>query len=373
MKKSKKQIFIFNQYYYPAIKAGGPVKSLKLLCEVLKDKFDISIFTSSFDIDKKKIFRKKNKNLNIINFDSYIDILKFLFQNFFNKKRNSVFYFNSFFNVKYTILPLIFMKFFALKNKVILAPRGELFDTEIKKKFIKKIIYIIFFKFFLKKNIIFHATSLDEKKIINKIFDKNKINILPNLIEINKKIFYLKKIKEPFKFIFYSRISPKKNLLMTLNVLSKLNFPIIFHIYGPIENKIYWKSIKSKISYLNKNNNQLNISYKGVVKSNPYKIINNYNFFILLSDSENFGHVIFESIYSKCIPIITSNAPWTILSKFKCGLLLDNKNLNLNKIRKFIKRSKINSKEIQNKLEQIVKRTYSKQKKLKYEKLFINS
>ena len=56
MKKTKKQILIFNQYFYPATKAGGPVKSLKLLRDLLKFKFDISIFTSSFDIDGKKVF-----------------------------------------------------------------------------------------------------------------------------------------------------------------------------------------------------------------------------------------------------------------------------------------------------------------------------
>ena len=62
MKKSKKQIFIFNQYYYPAFKAGGPIKSIKLIKDELEEKFKISIFTSPFDIDKKSVFNfKKNK------------------------------------------------------------------------------------------------------------------------------------------------------------------------------------------------------------------------------------------------------------------------------------------------------------------------
>jgi len=56
MKKLKKHIYIFNQFFYPAYKAGGPVKSLKLIKEQLDNKFEIIVFTSSYDIDKRKIF-----------------------------------------------------------------------------------------------------------------------------------------------------------------------------------------------------------------------------------------------------------------------------------------------------------------------------
>ena len=338
----------------------------------LKYKFKIRVLTSSFDIDKKRIFKRKSKNIGIENVDNYYEILKFLLKNFLFTKTNAVLYFNSFFNLKFTILPIIFIKIFAFKHNIILAPRGELFKSEIKKKLLKKKIYIFFFKIFLKKRVIFHATSIDEKKIINQLFDKNKVKYFPNLIEIKKKIYKSRLIKEPFRIVFFSRISPKKNLLKTIDILSKTNIPIIFHIYGPIESFNYWNSIKLKISSLKKTNVKLKISYKGFVKINTHKILNRYNYFILLSDSENFGHVIFESIYSKCIPIITSNAPWKILSKFNCGLLLDVKNLNAKKITNFINKSKNNSKIMQNKLEQIVKITYSEQKKLKYENLFTN-
>ena len=33
--------------------------------------------------------------------------------------------------------------------------------------------------------------------------------------------------------------------------------------------------------------------------------------------------MIFESILSKCIPIITKNSPWKKFKKFNCGLFLD--------------------------------------------------
>ena len=116
MKKSKKQIFIFNQYYYPAFKAGGPIKSIKLIKDKLDEKFLISIFTSSFDIDNKKVFRSKKKVKGINQFDNFFSFIFFLFKNYFIKKLDNTLYFNSFFNFKYTIFPLVFFKFFTFKK-----------------------------------------------------------------------------------------------------------------------------------------------------------------------------------------------------------------------------------------------------------------
>jgi hypothetical protein len=370
MKKLKKHIFIFNQFFYPAYKAGGPLKSLKLIKEQLDKKLEIIVFTSSYDIDKKKIFNfKKKKNIN--NFDNFFYLILFLFNNFFFKKTHTTLYFNSFFNFKYTIIPLIFFKLFTKKNMIIIAPRGELFNTEIKKKFFKKIFYIFYFKLFLKKKITFHVTSTQERSAIKKFFPKNPIKYLPNLVEKNKKDFKYKYLSKPFKIVFLSRISPKKNLIKTLDILSKINLPIIFDIYGPIENINYWKKVKLKIRELKSINKLIKVSYKGTVKFNKYKILNRYNFFILLSDSENFGHSIFESIISKCFPIVTKNSPWKIINKLKCGLLIDPMDKKASKkIEHFINKTQKNSSIMQNKLKQIIKKTYLDQKKIKYEKLF---
>ena len=52
MINSQKEILIFSQFYHPALKAGGPTKSLKFLEKILLKNFNIKIFTSKFDIDK---------------------------------------------------------------------------------------------------------------------------------------------------------------------------------------------------------------------------------------------------------------------------------------------------------------------------------
>lgn len=373
MKKLKKQIIIFNQYFYPAYKAGGPIKSLKLLKEQIDKKLFVTIFTSSFDIDKKKVNHQK-KFRDIKNFDTFFSLIVFLFKNFFLKRTDCIVYFNSFFNLKYTILPLIFFKFFTKNTYIVLAPRGELFISEISKKIIKKKIYLIFFKLFLKQKIIFHATSLFEKKSIKTIFPTNKIKVLSNIVDkIDSYNMKFKKIKIPYRFIFFSRISRKKNLLKTINLLSKVRLPILLDLYGPIEDRFYWKKIQLKIAVLKKENRQLTIKYKGIIKFNKYKILNKYNFYILLSDSENFGHSIFEAIASKCFPIIPKNSPWAKYKKKGFNLLLDVDDISAHiKIENFIKKIKTNFNFYKKELDLLIKDIYQDQMKINYEKFFNN-
>ena len=375
MKKSKKQIFIFNEYYHPAFKAGGPIKSLKILNERLNKEYSVKIFTSSYDLDKTKTLNPSDKKNHVTRFGSSFHLINFMFINFKFRELNANLYFNSFFNLNYTILPLIFFKLFVKKIKIILAPRGELFESEIKKKKIKKIIYILFFKLFLKKEIIFHVTSLDEKNAIKKIFPTNKIELLPNLIDNSIKIkdFKISIFKKRIKFIYFSRVSVKKNLLETIKILDKSKLPIDLDIYGPIEDSEYWLKIKYAYHDIKSYKNKLRVNYKGSIKYNKYKILNRYNFFILLSDSENFGHVIFEAIQSKCVPIIKKNSNWTQLHTLGCGLFLNkNDKLASIKIKKFISKVKRKPKIVENNLEQIIKNNYFKQSKINYKKLFDN-
>jgi hypothetical protein len=375
MKKLKKQIFIFNEYYEPAFKAGGPIKSLKLLNERLIKRYAVKIFTSSYDIDKTKITSPNDKKNNVKRFRSSLELMNFMIGNFIFKKLNTNLYFNSFFNLRYTILPLIFFKFFVKKTKIILAPRGELFESEIKKKKIKKILYILFFKIFLKKETIFHVTSLEEKSTIKKIFPHNKIEFLPNLINNQIKIndFKICPFNKRAKFIYFSRISIKKNLLETIKILDKSKLPIDLDIYGPIEDLEYWHKVKCTFQNIKNFNNKLKINYRGSIRYKKYKILNRYNFFILLSDSENFGHVIFEAIQSKCVPIITKNSSWTQLKTLGCGLLLKkNDRFAPKKIKNFIFKVKKKPKVVENKLKQVIKNNYFKQYKINYKELFDN-
>jgi glycosyltransferase involved in cell wall biosynthesis len=363
----KIQIVIFSNYFYPALKAGGPVKSLYLLKKKLDSNFDIKIFTSAYDIDGKEVQQQKKNFIIVKNFFSLIKGLLILFSD----RHSQILYFNSFFSFKFTIIPLILAKIF-LKKKIIISPRGELFNSEVEKKKIKKNLYLFFFKSFLKKNIYFHVTSLLEKKTIKKLFPNNKIEIVENLsiksdFNLKKKKFEKNKIK----FVYLSRITKKKNLHLAIDLLSNINNNVELDIYGNIEDNAYWINIKKLI--LQKSSERFKINYKGFADKRINKILENYNFFILLSDSENFGHVILEAMMAGCIPVVSKNLPWQDIYKKKCGFVIDIKNINhkifadfinsfdKNKFRRYLKN-----------LKTYCNNFFNKQKKINYLSFFYN-
>ena len=58
----KSRLLIIAQWYTPGFKAGGPIRSIQNLVDLLKDEFDIYVFTS--DHDHGDIIAYENVELN---------------------------------------------------------------------------------------------------------------------------------------------------------------------------------------------------------------------------------------------------------------------------------------------------------------------
>ena len=148
---------------------------------------------------------------------------------------------------------------------------------------------------------------------------QKKIIIVANLVEIKKKIFFKKNLKEKgLKLIYFSRITKKKNLIQTLKILKKFQKNFVLDIYGTIDDPIYWNKCKVIIDQIN--SLKLKVFYKGVFKRNNLNsILNKYHFSILLSDHENFGHSIIDSLINFTPVITTQNVYWKELENYNIG------------------------------------------------------
>jgi hypothetical protein len=117
-----KKILIINQSYIPGYKAGGPIQTIKKIVDLLKNELEINLLTADRDfgdneaysqvdinkwtsIDDIKIIYLSPKKNNIL---TYYNILK--------SNNYDVIYLNSFFNFRFTFIPLITAKYF-LKKK----------------------------------------------------------------------------------------------------------------------------------------------------------------------------------------------------------------------------------------------------------------
>ena len=229
--------------------------------------------------------------------------------------------FNSFFNLFYTILPLLLIKFGFLKTKlVILAPRGEFSKGALELKTFKKIPYILFFKFFFRKfNIIYQASSNLEVSDIESGLLPNKISyvVAPDLIGetgVNTKHRDRRRLNSDIdkssalKLCFISRICRTKNLDFVIKVLKKVSVDVHINIYGPIEDFGYWNLCLKSISELPKH---VSAKYCGTLE--PYEIYPTFSAHdasVLPTLGENFGHVIVESLLAHTPVIISDRTMW---------------------------------------------------------------
>lgn len=347
----KKKVLIFAPFFTPSVKGGGPIVSITNIVENLAARLDFYIVTSDRDLGDEKSFTNIQKDkwtkvgkANVL----YINPKKIttsFYSNFLKTYNFDYFYFNSFFDFRFTILPLITIKKSKkIKGEIVIAPRGEFSPGALQIKIAKKKLYIKLFTLLkVHRHVNWHATADSEKKDITNVFGKNiKIKIANNLTENYHGLTYqkdIKKDKNEGKFVFLSRVHPKKNLKLAINLLSNIKGDIRFSIYGPIEDKKYWQECESLIVKLPSN---VHVEYGGLINhkdvQNTFK---NHHFFLFPTYGENYGHVISEALIGGCPVIISDQTPWRDLESVHAGwdISLENKQKFINTIQKCVNMS----------------------------------
>lgn len=278
-------------------KIGGNKTSFNYL---LKSKFQKPEITICSFIHKKTKLYPYIKYF-LTNFKSIFNFYLFLKKNNFD-----IIYLNSFFSFYNSILIILISQIFITKKKpkILISPRGELFAHFIRIS-LKKFIFIKFFKF-IYRDFFFIASNNFEKFSINKIINATSIYIFNDL---PSRFYNIKKnTKFPrnkiLKIVFLSRITESKNLLFILKIIKSLKLKLTFDIYGPIEDSTYWDKCKKEIISAPQN---ILINYKGIANSTYVQsIFFKYDLFCFPSISENFGHVIYESL-SSGTPVLCNN------------------------------------------------------------------
>jgi glycosyltransferase involved in cell wall biosynthesis len=322
----KKKVVIFTDWFLPGYKAGGPVKSIKNLIDLLKDKYDFSIITSDRDFGDNKSYKNIKLNTWIKTSDYKIyyannnQQTKSNFSKLIQGINPDYIYINGVFSPKFSIIPLLVSK--KIKSaKTIVSPRGMLGSGALKIKSKKKKIFLMLAKAKgIYKNIIWHATTPEEKFDIQKLFGKNtSVRVAENLPSKHNFNLKNKPKKNPIKFIFCSRICEKKNLKFAINLFTKINpsSNFTFDIYGPIEDEKYWNECHTIIQ---SKSLQSKIAYKGELTPNEvYSVHEKYHFYFLPTYHENYGHSIVEAMQSGCVPIISNKTPWINLETNNAG------------------------------------------------------
>lgn len=328
-----KKILFFIDYYLPGYRAGGPVQTLSNMVKMLGNEIDFYIVTRDRDLGDEKAFPNvevnkwvKVNNANVIYFSD--DQLNF--RNLLKIVRSdnwSYIYLNSFFSWKFSIQIIILAKLFSLKSTILLSPKGEFSLGALKIKKFKKKLYLTLANLSnLYNTIIWHLTSEQELRDLESAFNRNKLKyrIAMDPVDISDISYsYQENVKllDECRVVFISRVSQKKNLHLCIECFIKNPIPVIFDIYGPIEDENYWSHCKYLLAKVDP---IVKIKYCGVVDhKNIYNILKNYHCLFLPTAGENFGYIIFEALLAGRPVLIGDATPWNDLKSKEIGVDAD--------------------------------------------------
>lgn len=329
--RNNPNILIFIDWFLPGFKAGGPIKSVNNIIKSLHNNFNFYIITSDRDIDEPQPYSNEKFNQWINKEQYHIAYLseetrKEFITTTLNQQDFDAYYFNSLYSKSFTLEPFQLVKKIKNNPSVIIAIRGMLGKGALKIKPLKKKLFLAMTNttgFF--KNVTWHATDIEEIEDIQLAFGKKaKIYSTPNISILDIKETILPKKKKELKLVFFSRISPKKNLFFALEILKNFtDKSISLDIYGSIEDENYWNKCKN---FINQNNIKANY-ISSLTPNEVQQTLSNYHFLFFPTLHENYGHVIAEALSSGCGLILSTNTPWKGLNCLKVGwdIKLDNK------------------------------------------------
>jgi len=170
------------------------------------------------------------------------------------------------------------------------------------------------------KGVKIHATDAQEKQdVILNLKKISKVEVIPNFSAAIQSYLPVKKFAGIVKCVFISRISPKKNLLFFLSLVSRLSSGVKLHltVRGNIEDQNYWQQCKNLIEKLPEN---ITVIFDGPVANyEVISLIQQHHLFVLPTFGENFGHAIFESFTAGRPVLISDQTPWQQLEQQYAG------------------------------------------------------
>lgn len=327
---SKTSVLISIDWFLPGTKSGGPVRSYSNLIDHLNSEIDFYVLTRNTDYCETKPYEGIESN-------QWFDLKPGLKVYYLSADRTNssgiskvlksrhfdFVLINGIYSWNFSILPLLILK---QHRNVIVSARGMLNEQAFSVKPFKKKFFLMAARVYgLYNNAVLHATNETEAERIRQWIGKDvRIKVAPNLARKIDKQYHYGSLEYPVKLVNVARVAKEKGTLRMLKAISKVKQALALDIYGSIYDQEYWAQCLDIIKEMP---GHINVQYKGVADGERIPdIMSNYNFFIMLSEGENFGHSILEAL-SVGLPVIISNkTPWQNLKHKKVGWDLDIEN-----------------------------------------------
>lgn len=326
MPDAKPVLLIFSQWFLPAKKAGGPIRSIANLVNLLGGVFEIVILAGDRDLGDSaplcgiKINEWIQRPDYRIIYLSPENVNRTFIKNTILEVKPDVVYLNSMYAYRFSLLPLMILNKMQFKGRVVLAPRGMLKVSAIAFKPWKKKLFLFFAKHSsLLRKVNFHATdtleATDIKKKLN-IRDEN-IHLVGNPPHWIGADDTLTKIPGEVSIIFIGRIHPIKGLHILLHALQDIQHKVTLKVVGWIEKEKYHQVCLDIIKTLPSN---CKVTFTGdLAFEEMIGELQSSHALVLPTTGENFGHAIFESLSAGKPAVISDQTPWKDLPQHMAG------------------------------------------------------
>lgn len=317
----KKKVVICYPHFLPAYKAGGPIQSIANLIRNLQEELELYVITTNKDLGSEAVLNVipnawqdfENGKAKVI-YLSPEKITLFRIKHLIQDINPDTIFVNGLYSIPFSLAPAV-----CFPNITIMHVRGMLHPGALAQKKLKKQLFLKAIKWLgISRKIVFCASDAQEAVFTKTIFGKNaKVHIAQNFPAHFNALPALQKEVGHISLVSIALIGPMKNHDLILEALSLVKATVQWHIYGPIKDNTYWENCLQLIKNLPKN---ISVSYEGeVIPTEVYATLKKYHFFILPSESENFGHALYEAMIAGK-PIITSkNTPWNNLELHNAG------------------------------------------------------
>lgn len=313
---------MISNFYLPGFKSGGGTRTIVNTVDRLSGEYEFFVVTRGYDAGEADNpypgieHGKWNSvgNCRVLYLEQDSDITKVL-PEVINEVRPSALYANSFFS-DLTYKALWLRRLRKIPDlPFVIAPCGELSEGALAQKSVKKQIFIKTSAVAgLWDGLIWKASSDDEARELEKLRVKRKaLMVAPDLPP--RAIFeeFSPKKRRPkakgrVRLVFLSRFDRKKNLKWLLENVKIRGGSVELDVFGNIDDQAYFDDF---MELANSGSHGFSVTYRGTVEHEMVPtVLADYDFFVLPTLGENFGHVFLESLSAGCPLITTEKVPW---------------------------------------------------------------
>jgi glycosyltransferase involved in cell wall biosynthesis len=327
-------------HYLPGERAGGPIRSISNLIEVLGDECSFTIVTDNYDLGSSAPYAGvPTEEWTTVGKARVLYLAKrglrwYRMLSILRRSQYDVLYLSGVLCTRFSIAPMLFRRLGLIPHRpVVIAARGEFSRGALALKSRKKRAFFAaaeMIGLYRQPMITWHASTTDEEADIRRRFrDTASIpitHVAQNVVYAGRPprvvtaldvtwcpvaplaIERVGKTPGQLEAIFLSRVSPMKNLLGLLNALMRVSGSVRLDVYGPIGDAAYWASCLGVIDDLPAG---IDVHYRGVVPNSQVQAtFARYQLLVLPTLGENFGHVIAEALMAGCPVLTTDLTPW---------------------------------------------------------------